>query len=237
MEIVKQKYPVLSESCEAICPLVKKMRSMTESDLDNVELEARYGLCDGGKFISGISRQKMDEIIQTMQESPFMVSDHEWQEEEDFFFQIDDIEYRSRVKFDSDSMSIITKTIRKQTLSNITIKSSTGEDIRISLKKEDPATCVPLAVSPTYVRIKQRKSFKCVSSSDWSFDFTMSWSGRTKDAAELEQQSSDPVFEVECELKSPRSALRHSDEYISLSLLMKMCDFLPSSVSFAVIQK
>lgn len=229
MRKVKEKYPHLSETCFEVCKLIDVMRQ--DKNVDQIELEARLGKIENNKFINGITRSKMDNIIQIMQHSSSMYVLQEWQEEHDIFFMFENSEYRSRVQFNSDLMTISSNTIKKVNLGKLDIHASEGEDMRISLKKEIPIHIenIPHAVNPSYVRIKQRKSFKC-ENSDWRFDFTLSWEGKTKDDAEIKQQTCEPTFEFECELTNHNILQKKSNEYIATSLLLKMCDFSPKNI-------
>ena len=220
------KYPEICTCVEDIAELVKIMRN--HPNRDTCELEARFGSLST-KFKSGTSRSTMENIIVIMQESPHMLGDTEWQEEHDYYYIHNAMELRTRVTFNADNMEILTNTIHKTKIKNIDLKSSIGNDVRISLKKEIPLEeDTPTSVNTTFVRIKQKKQFRA-KNSNFVFDFTMSWSGNTKDAAETSQQNDDPLFEIECELVDFSIFETKSDEYIAASLLLKMHDFLPNN--------
>jgi len=168
-----------------------------------------------------------------MQESHYVTSDHDWVEEQDFFFLVDDVQHRTRVQYDSTTMQITPTTIQKKNLATHTFVVTDrnlpiGIDMRVSLKSEETVEHLMPCVQTTLVRIKQRRRFITLDRK-WAFDFSMSWSGTTKTKAELEQSSRDPVFEIECELlDAPATLASKDDARIAASLLLKACDLLPS---------
>ena len=226
---MEKKYPQIAHCIHNTADIVNLIRR--SPTMKTMELEARLGSYDTAtnSFKAGISRQKMDDIIQSMHESSFITGDAEWSEEQDFFYKHQGRNLRTRVQFDSNNMEIISTTIEKKNIRHLDCITSYGDnDIRISLKNELPVTQsnIPTAVNPDFVRIKQRKRFRS-ENSKWAFDFTMSWSGRNKDEAELSQQTNEPLFELECELVDNTIFNEKTDEYIATSLLLKMMDFLP----------
>jgi hypothetical protein len=197
------------------------------------ELEARFGMIIDQKFNTGVSRTFMDDILEMMQKSSFMTGDEEWKEEMDVFYDYNGRNVRSRVTFDSNSMIINTHTTEKKILckpQDFVDKSNEKENytIRISLKSELEIKNPPHYVTSNLVRIKQRKRFT-TENKIWAFDFSMTWSGKTKSEAEHSQINDDPVFEIECECIDPSCLSTRSDKYIAASLLLKMCDFLPKT--------
>jgi hypothetical protein len=86
-------------------------------------------------------------------------------------------------------------------------------------------------VTPTHVRIRQRKSFYYSNQGNesvWVFDISLTWSGNTKEEAELSQRNDLPTYEIECECLSPtgyRVQNGQTGEYVMRSLLLKMLDF------------
>ena len=226
------RYPHLSPAICAVTPLVEKLRAEPQA-----ELEARLGFAnEGGRFTTGVSREDMDRIIDMMQQSPHMIGDKEWTEEQDFFFDGADGEsHRTRVSYSSEDMQIRPQTIKKRAMGTETLRVkredgvSVGMDMRASLKYEEPIVRMQTCVTTTLVRIKQRRRFT-TSDGIWAFDFAMLWSGKTKTIAEQLQSSTDPQFEIECELIDATKALALcSDARIATSLLLKMCDLLPPS--------
>jgi hypothetical protein len=201
------------------------------------ELEARFGRITNDKFSPGIERAKMDEILEMMQKSPHVKGEDEWKEEIDFFFTHNDKNIRSRVEYDGSLMKVKTSATEKKSLhppidfTHILSNGNRGDmDVRVSLKSEIPIpiTDCPACVVPHLVRIKQRKRF-VTENNKWAFDFSMTWSGKTKSEAETAQMNEDAVFELECELIENDLVDSKSAKYVATSILLKMSDFLDES--------
>ena len=222
-----QRYPRLGETVQPCAELVAYLReSLSESDGACCELEARLGRVQDHRFCTGVTRQSMDAIIEMMQESSFVVGDDEWVEYQDFLYTIDNTPHRTRVSYSADDMQATPATIVKRPVHKVDILTGGEFDIRVAVKREitvpDPETCV----ATDRVRIKQHRRFK-TRCGTWCFDFSLVWSGRTKTEAERKQCSSDPEFEIECELLKPTRYLAlHDDAYVATSLLLKMCDLV-----------
>lgn len=223
----KNKYPEIAECIPEASKMVELLRCHP-----NAELEARFGCIRDGRFVPGVSRQIMDEIIEMMQKSAYVFGDDEWREEKDVFFDHNGSKLRTRVQYDSNAMMVIPHTTEKVMLTNsLDFKNTINDkpfDVRFSLKNELDVETPPNVVIPTLVRIKQRRRFvtenKC-----WAFDFSMTWSGSTKSDAEKSQMNDEAVFEIECELLRVHEMLQKSDDYIAASLLLKMHDLMPSN--------
>ena len=67
---------------------------------------------------------------------------------------------------------------------------SSNTALRISLKSEDPVKNVPVCVSSTHVRIKQKRRFLSLDKV-WAYDFSMTWSGKNKTDAEASQMKEE----------------------------------------------
>jgi hypothetical protein len=223
------KYPQVASCLDCVADLVATLR-----EHPTMELEARFGTCHPGKFKTGVSREKMDEIIELMESCPAMTYDDQWNEIQDVFFTHKNDHLRTRIEYDSNTMSVTTTTIRKEQVRALDFKhvgrmarEDNQMDVRISLKNEVPLkpSDIPTSVQPNLVRIKQQRHFKYKA---FSFDFSMTWSGKDRNAAELSQMSDDACFEIECELINPKDYLAiHDDAYVALSILLKVHDLLP----------
>ena len=224
------RYPHISSALEQTTAVVARLRANPEA-----ELEVRLGSWrpDDSKFVPGVSRAHIDRVIDMMQGSRHLEGDADWVEEQDFFFEQDGVQYRTRVSYDNTTMQIVPTTIRKEQLETATFvalarNSALGTDLRVSLKHEIKVLRTNPCVQTSLVRIKQRRRFVTIDKK-WAYDFTMSWSGATKTKAEACQSSCDPVFEVECELLDAPAALAEKDDArLAASLLLKGCDLLPS---------
>ena len=226
------KYPHISECIHKTASIVEQLRQHPRC-----ELEARFGSITNNKFKPGVDRTVMDELIETMQTSDYLTGDEEWKEEKDVYFESKGKHMRTRVKYDSSSMIVLTETTEKKMICKpVDFKHSSNnliheQSIRVSLKSEDEIVDPPNSVNPYLVRIKQTKRFltdnKC-----WAFDFSMVWSGKTKSDAEHSQMTEDALLEIECELVDADKMLQEkSDIYIASSLLLKMFDLLPISTN------
>lgn len=225
-----KKYPPIASCIENSAAMVEILRQNPDC-----ELEARFGniVCD--KFHPGVNRVFMDSIIENMQKSAFVRGDDEWKEEMDVYFEHEGRQLRTRVKYDSNAMNVIPETTEKKMVARSIDfvhkidERIGGMDVRISLKTEKDITNHPLSVKPYLVRIKQRRRF--VTENDtWAFDFSMTWSGESKSAAEYSQMNDDAMLEIECELlDTDRYLKQKSNEYIAASILLKMIDFLPEN--------
>lgn len=214
--------------------------SARREDPAHYELEARFGRVGKDGFTCGVSRAQMDGILEIMQDSGHCVGEEEWSEEHDFIFTDNKgRSLRTRVVFDSNKMILEKKTIEKKVFGKVDAETRVdqgsagkgGRDVRCMLKREQEVTDVPSATNTDYVRIKQRRRFLLKQGenvpSRWAFDFSMTWSGRTKTEAEMMQISQEPVFEIECELIDEKEYFHSkSDAHIAKSLLHKMHDLL-----------
>lgn len=226
------RYPHLACAIDPVATMVAKAR-----EDPTLELEGRLGSIDAstGRFVAGVSRAQIDRIIEMMQNSSHVRGDDEWVEEQDFFFRVENTNCRTRVRYDSQEMSVKTNTIEKIVIDTHDIAivpcDDTRErvDLRVSLKQERPVFQLQSCVNTTLVRIKQRRRFTTLDGK-WAFDFSMLWSGTSKTEAETRQASLDPLFEVECELIDVERAvsIQQDDARIATSLLLKMCDLLPT---------
>lgn len=223
------KYPHIAECIQQTAEVVQRLRTSP-----NCELEARFGIITD-KFRPGVDRTVMDELIEIMEHSSYIAGDDEWKEEKDVYFESNGKHFRTRVRYDSSSMVVLTETTEKKKMCNPVdfkhvsnqISNIREQSIRVSLKTENVVLNPPNSVNPYLVRIKQTRRFltenKC-----WAFDFSMVWSGRNKSEAEHSQMTEDALLEIECELIGPEKMLSEKDDiYIATSLLLKMYDLLP----------
>lgn len=228
----RQKYPLIADVIQPVTEIVKKLR-----ENPSAELEARFGVFDSKVFRAGVSRCEIDRIISMMIDSPHVDTSDEWTEEQDFFFNVDGKQCRTRVSYDSSNMTVKPQTIVKNCIASqdILVEGlSRPFDMRVSLKTEEPTVQLQPCVSTTLVRIKQRRRF-FTACRRWAFDFSMIWSGVTKNEAEIEQSKNDPHFEIECELIDAERVLETQDDArIACSLLLKMIDLIPSDSEYVL---
>jgi len=210
-----------------------------------VELEARVGtICSSGRFEACITPQLHQQFYNKMplkneDECPWFRG-HPIEETHDYFYRDKDgVEVRDTVRFPSDSDRTYVTHIHKQSISKIDIEIPDAPcDIRVSLATELPIdkNNLPIKVEPHHVRIKRRHVFEYTSRDmrhpAWNFVFTWSWSGKSREQAEMNQRQRpyDPVCEFEVECVHPmRYRQVHSQdyEYVAESLLRKVLGLLP----------
>ena len=78
---------------------------------------------------------------------------------------------------------------------------------------------------PSFVRIKQRKTFRDVRDNKtvWIYELSKTWSACSRSAVEHAQHMFPPVYEVECELVDEDGSYSsiHKDSHIAMSVLLK----------------
>ena len=204
------------------------------------ELEVRLGTAQARRFEPGVPSALMHEVVSLLDTNTTEVSSTPWRQVHDYYYACNGRQIRTRVHFNSDDLSVVTKHVEKRKVMQRTFRASHAvdgayrPDLRVALSEERvvDAADVPNCVQPSHVRLRQRKSYlvgRCVNDRhvpDWRFDFTMSWDADTRDAAELLQKTQSPVFEVECELINPQYTVARSDEHIATSLLLKVKDLI-----------
>jgi hypothetical protein len=113
------------------------------------------------------------------------------------------------------------------------LKQNNEYDLRFAINWEEEVHDIPNFALPTMVRIKQRKSFYYTPDHFvkpiWSFDFTKTWFGKTKEEAELAQKQSESIYEIECECLDMKTYMDNNDHdelFLATSILLKMRDFI-----------
>ena len=225
------KYPHINKCISSLTDIIELYRHT-----EDCELEARFGVI-GEKFQAGVDRKTMDSIVTMMANSTYVKGDEEWVEEHDFYYDYEGKKIRTRVNFNTDTMSISTESTEKKLVHSMDFLHLINginrgpNDVRISLKTEKKVIATPSSVNSTLVRIKQKRRFVTLNDV-WAFDFSMTWSGKTKTDAETNQMNNEPIYEIECELIDDNYFAKHSNDYIAASILLKMHDLLCDSSSF-----
>lgn len=169
----------------------------------------------------------------------------EWREIHDYFlFDADQQQQRRRsIIFDFETNSVKQESIAKKRLCDMVIRNPHFYyDFRLSLSMESPVSgetssnpnaAAVVVEECRHVRIKQRKTFYYTSKGShtptWKFDVTLSWSGRTKQEAEMRQIHGDPCYEFEIEcvgIANYLLQLPENEELILDSFLEKVFDVL-----------
>tara|TARA_B110000046_G_scaffold185711_1_gene228771 strand:+ start:251 stop:1018 length:768 start_codon:yes stop_codon:yes gene_type:complete len=231
-------YPVIA-SC--IVPVSKLVKEWKESP--DLELEVRFGKLLSSRYDASVSKELMDRIITFMTTSS-AVKVVEWQQIHDYFHtDKNGHKMRTRVSFDTENLAVATEHIYKQKLQDVHLRAArllsfeeaTGAtqtpDLRVSLSRETnvPTELMPESTRPHFTRIRQRKSILLRGErahSNWQFDFTMSWDGKTRDECERLQATTEPRFDIECEIKNRRYGTGKSDVHVATSFLLKVLDVM-----------
>ena len=114
-------------------------------------------------------------------------------------------------------------------------------DVRVSLQREAPVAVRELPVrvdAPHLIRVKQRKSFTYTPAGAavpvWRMDVSLVFQAKTLDAAyELLRVNSVSSYEIELECihaAAYASSIKHDYGRLASSLLVKLCDFLPTEL-------
>lgn len=224
MQVYSSVYPELKDSLGPAVSAVQAWKATPHS-----ELEVRFGK-KNGFFSSSVSREFVDSCIRKL-ETCDMTRSSDWEETQDFFFPHRGEKARSRVGYDPHSLDVRMETVVKGTLLSHDVETGDKFDIRVGVARETPVRRedVPPCVNPTWVRIKQRRSFFLGGKGDsyvWRYDFSMVWEGASRTEAEQKQKNCDPSFEFEIELVDREYATGKEDAYVAASLLLKAHDFL-----------
>ena len=246
-----EKYPDISHAARAVAVMLSNEVILPKPEV-HYELEARFGrlnpsLQGGMVFENGVSSSSFHQALSNMQLYRHWSTVSETEEMHDFFYSIktegDNIDVRTTTRFGVNKQGIIqVEHLHKRVLRRQDCKYHSEDlkeldfayDIRVSLSSEQQVApeLIPDFVTPSFVRIKQRKNFYYGTCKDqkplWMFSFTQSWSGGSLSEAETKQKTKSPLYEIECECLDIQYYLEqpHHDElYLAASLLLKMKDF------------
>ena len=217
------------ESCEdSIAQVAACVRRFRADFKEHTELELRLGTYTDGQFCPGVSKDVFNDLERDLQDAAVLTADPGWMEHTDFHYTTARNETaRTRVEYDTENIELNTTHTIKTTRQNVIFRRTDGGDeaFRIAVATETPLEDPPGSCMPTHVRIKQRKRFVDVRNGSvvWSYELSKTWSACSRNAVEHKQHTTEPAYEVECELSDCGRAYvaRHSDEQIARSLLMK----------------
>lgn len=240
MAAVEAQFPGSPEALAALAGVVAVYRREMEVDATGLELEARFGSAAGDAFTTGVQATVVDRVMSLVQSNPTLhVGD--WYELEDFFFDVDGAERRSRSCFNTDELCVEAQVITKTRLAECRLRSGTVA-VRIVVSRETDVEHHGLdLIDPKHVRIQQRRrvafSSRCASGAAvphaWAIDVGMVWSGGTKEEAEQRQMGAEcPQYTLEVELLDPAYVRRHSDAYVACSVAMKAADLVDPTLRF-----
>lgn len=216
----------LESTVHFVAPLVHKFRDLVNRSgcPNTVELEVRLGTL-GDKWEPNVGAFVFNTALDLLQTYDSWSRVELWQDSHDYFYTLPDGQkVRTSVHFND---SVFVTHVQKVPVALADVKL-VGQpfDARVSVKTETPvaAASLPKMVEPYMVRIKKRCSFTL---DKWRFDLTQVWSGMSRSIAEANQARNFCSFEIEIECVCPLQTLNSlSDEYIALSMLLKICSLL-----------
>lgn len=191
------------------------------------ELEIRVGQYVNSRFVPGIERSEFEQLMLDMQNAPALEDGDAWTEILDYHYTTRDAKTRTRVTFDSQAMKIHTSHVNKMGVQENVFRHIGDETtaFRVAFSTEVPLSDPPGVCIPSYVRIKQRRTFKDVRDGKvvWLYELSKTWSASSRSGVEHAQHMVPPVYEVECELVDEGGDYMktHSNESIAKSIFLK----------------
>ena len=229
---MEEQFPGSAEALRAVSRIVAAYRrELRDEGPKGLELELRFGKKVGKNVQTVVPSSVVDRVMSVVQTNAALMSD-EWAELMDVYFDGNTgEELRSRVSYEVFDMAVHTETFQKRKLVETTLTSD-AVDVRLVLSRETPAekSIVPdLVVAPKHVRIQQRKKIHLCSrefdAPTFLIEFGMVWRGASRSEAERSQQLGTPDYTLELELLNPEYVVRHEDDYVATSMLLKANDF------------
>lgn len=190
------------------------------------ELELRLGRREGGAFAPGVSREAFVQLERDMEEDPGLAAEERWVELVDYHYALRRGERaRTRVEFDAQRMALATSHVAKRGGAHVLLGDDDGgAACRVAFAAEEPVE-PPSACLPTHVRIKQRRCFRDVRDGRvvWSYELSKTWSASSRGVVEHLQRTTEPAYEVECELVDEGGAYlgARTDAEVAASLCLK----------------
>lgn len=230
-------YPANIAACvDRVADLVEGWKASQDT-----ELEIRLGNITSSCFTTGVTVETMDSAIAHVSTNTTDIVIDDWMQIHDFFYSVGTMRVRSRVCYDARNMKTVSENITKEKVKHVNfVCSDNSVDLRASLTKEIvvDAHKLPKIVNPDHVRLRQRKSVhigKSRKDACFRIDFTMTWSGKTRDECERKQKTSLPTYEIECELVKREYCTTRSSKYVAASLLMKATEILLSDSTWSAV--
>lgn len=191
------------------------------------ELEIRVGRYVNGRFVPGVERTDFEQLSVDLQNAPTLEDGDAWTEVMDYHYTTRDAKTRTRVTFDSQLMKVDTCHVNKVGVQENVFQHVGDENtaFRVAFSTETPVLDPPSVCIPTYVRIKQRRTFRDVRGGKvvWLYELSKTWSASSRSGVEHAQHMVPPVYEVECELVDEGGDYMktHCDENIARSIFLK----------------
>ena len=230
--------PELVDRVKGITGQVREyLNSQNRRSNASVELEVRLGhLAENGNFVANVGNAAWSRIKKAIDASPIWGSTLQERETLDFFYG----PIRSSRSISRDG-KIVLEHRQKSRVSACTFSVDhapdllTGARVAFSTETTIVEDDLPEIVQTTdLVRIKHRSTYQW---KNWTFDLTKAWSAQNypKAVALRDDKDTDHAsYEVEIELGDPAQYYEkqfHTDEYVAVSLLMKVLGLLPKNIS------
>jgi hypothetical protein len=192
------------------------------------ELELRLGRHDGERFAPGVPRGVFEQLEADLEAAPQLEADEGWAETVDYHYATARGERaRTRVGFDTRTMQTTTEHVVKERAESAVLRRADGhEACRVACAVEAPLADPPTTCVPTFVRVKQRRSFRDRREGGavvWRYDLSRTWAAPSRTAVEHAQLMAPPTYEIECELVDEKGAYlaARTDAQVAASLRLK----------------
>lgn len=240
-------YPQLAEALPSVQRIVSAY--INDPKRHELELEMRFGALVDGRFVAGLDRGFVETALGRMATNADCKSG-EWVEHHDVYFKppaavlahyADCKTLRTRVQPNLYTLALENETISKRRVMEAVIGTSDARHaIRLVLSREErvPEELLPHATDSVHVRIQTRKRVTWTrepkAPAAWAYDFSMTWGGQSRSAAEEQKLSAPPVHEFEIELLDSPYLLSRGESYIATSFLLKALDFIDPQTTLFV---
>lgn len=207
----------------------------------DIELEIRLGsITDNGSFCTDIGETSWTRIMSAMDASSDWTQKYDMIEIVDFFYsyEIDGVPENIRTsRYVKDGKIVcdhqIKKSEKKCTVGVLGTNLLNAFRVAFNTETTVDVGALPEITSTTCVRIKHRKSYQW---NNWRYDLTKIWSAPTYAGATRlrdDVKNSHTKYEIEMELVQSEqyfSRASHTDEYIAVSILLKVIGLLPKHI-------
>lgn len=214
----------LAAAVSHVVPVVRRFRQFVEQG-EAAELEVRLGHQGANGWDANVGAPAFHAMLELLQRFPGWDRVEPHVDSHDYFFTLaDGRKVRTSVTF---GPVVAITHAHKVAVAGADVKLANQPcDARVSLKREASVsgTELPAMVDPHLVRMKKRWSFYLPK---WRIDMTQVWSGVSRSVAEANQARNYCSYEVEVECTcSPATVATLTDEYLALSMLLKLCSLL-----------
>lgn len=214
----------LGAAMSHVVPVVRRYRQFVEQG-EGAELEVRLGHQGATGWDANVGAPAFHAALDLVQRFTEWDRVQPHVDSHDYFFTLPDgRKVRTSVTF---GPVVCITHAQKVAVAGADVKLvSQPFDARVSLKREVSVSAaeLPAMAEPHLVRIKKRWSFFLPK---WRIDLTQVWSGLSRSVAEANQARNYCSYEVEVECTcSAQTVATLTDEYLALSLLLKLCSLL-----------